>query len=219
MVLATLYKHTHAIYKCVTSPDVDVEKFTQLLVNAIGELKKQPELHRCTNAFRRIEQSIQLLKDKFDDYYRESVASENADMLVMNFIVDVSNQGGANASLAREFRTIIKYMHKVSNKSGKAKDPNVQKIFTMLNNNFTLMEKETGLKSKEPLYEEETTETAETAETAEVSEVPETTDSVDSSDAVAAEKRAKRLEKLKAKKKKKGKKVVDEVEETNVDIS
>jgi hypothetical protein len=168
MVMASLYKHTHAIYKCVTSPDVDVDNFTKLLVKAIGELKKQPELHRCTNAFRRIEQSIQLLKDKFDDYYRDSVASENADMLVMNFIVDVSNQGGANATLAREFRTIIKYMHKVSNKTGKSKDPNVQKIFKMLNNNFSMMEK--GSKSKEFMEaaedEEDTSETP-TEQTAE----------------------------------------------------
>ena len=184
MVLATLYKQTHAIYKCITSPDVDVEKFTQLLINAIGELKKQPELHRCTNAFRRIEQSVQLLKDKFDDYYRDSVASENADMLVMNFIIDVSNQGGANATLAREFRTIIKYMHKVSNKSGKSKDPNVQKIFKMLNNNFTMMEKDVG-------------KSADDDET-----LDETPTDVDA----AAEKRARRLEKQKAKKKKKKKK-------------
>jgi hypothetical protein len=207
MVLATLYKHTHAIYKCVTSPDVDVEKFTQLLINAIGELKKQPELHRCTNAFRRIEQSVQLLKDKFDDYYRDSVASENADMLVMNFIVDVSNQGGANATLAREFRTIIKYMHKVSNKTGKSKDPNVQKIFKMLNNNFDMMEKSAGVKSKKSLFEEETEEVVDEDET-----IP--TNQED----IAAEKRAKRLEKQKAKKKKKKTKKKDDSEDTAEDL-
>ena len=150
-VLNKLYTTTHVIYKCITSPDVDVDKFTETLIRAISDLKKQPALHRCHNAFRRIEQSVGLLKEKFDDYYRESVASENADMLVMNFIMDVSNQGGANASLAREFRTMIKYMHDVSQKTGKNKDPNVKKIFKMLNNNFARMEKNMSKeKSTEP---------------------------------------------------------------------
>ena len=75
-VLNKLYHATHVIYKCITSPDVDVNKFTETLIKAISDLKKQPALHRCHNAFRRIEQSVDLLKDKFDDYYRESVASE-----------------------------------------------------------------------------------------------------------------------------------------------
>lgn len=160
-VLAKLYQHSHAIYKCITSPDVDVEQFTEVLIKAIGDLKKQPQLHRCNNAFRRIEQSVHLLRDKFDDYYRESIASENPDMLVMNFIVDVSNQGGANASLAREFRQIIKYMHEVSQKTGKSKDPNVQKIFKMLNNNFSMMERSTGIHKDEEEVAPTVTELAE----------------------------------------------------------
>lgn len=207
MVLASLYKHTHALYKCVTSPDVDVEKFTQMLISAIGELKKQPQLHRCHNAFRRIEQSVQLLREKFDDYYRDSVASENADMLVMNFIVDVSNQGGANATLAREFRTIIKYMHDVSQKTGKSKDPNVQKIFKMLNNNFNLMEKNSKASAPAvPQPDEDITPTEE------LKDLGTSAEEVD----VADEKQAKRIEKQKAKKKKKNKKniitVVENIE-------
>ncbi|NDB61694.1 hypothetical protein EB001_25125 [bacterium] len=154
MVLASIHKHTHALYKCITSPDIDVEKFTVVLVSAIGELRKHPRLHRCHNAFKRIEQSVELLKEKFNDYYRESVASQNPDMIVMNFIIDVSNQGGANATLTREFRTIIQYMHEASQKSGKTKDPNIQKVFNMLNSNFALMEQKTGIKTT-PFTEEE----------------------------------------------------------------
>ncbi len=211
-VLANIYKHTHAIYKCVTSPDVDVEKFTEMLINAIGELKKQPQLHRCHNAFRRIEQSVHLLRDKFDDYYRDSIASENADMLVMNFIVDVSNQGGANATLAREFRTIIKYMHEVSNKTGKSKDPNVQKIFKMLNNNFTLMEKNTGVKAPVMTPTDEFESGGDI-----VTELDNDTAVAVDADEVAEEKQSKRIEKQKAKKKKKGKKGKSGSTETNDD--
>ena len=140
-VFHKLYKISHETYKCVTSPDVDVNKFSEILIIALGELRKQPQLHRCVNAFARIEKSVSLLREKFNDYYRESIASENPNMLVMNFIVDVSNQGGASASLTREFRIIIGYMQNIGNKSGKAKDPNVQKVFKMLNSSFSLMEK------------------------------------------------------------------------------
>lgn len=143
IVLENLRKHTHELYRKVTSPDVDVKKFTSTIISAIDDMKKRPELHRCGDAFNRIKASVNLLENKFDDYYRESVASKNSDMIVLNFITDVSNQGGASATLTRQFREIIKYMTKMSEQSGRSKDPNVQKIFKMLNNNFNLMEKHT----------------------------------------------------------------------------
>lgn len=154
-VLSKIHAHSYNLYKTITSPDVDIEKFTDVLINSISELKKQPELHRCKMAFSRIEQSVQLLKDKFGDYYRESVASENPNALITSFIVDVSNQGGADARLTREFRTIIQYMHKVSQRNGKSKDPNVQKIFKMLNHNYSLMEQHTNAGDGAPIIPEE----------------------------------------------------------------
>ncbi len=204
MVLASIYKRTHAMYKCVTSPDVDVEKFTQMLINSISELKRQPQLHRCQHAFKRIEQSVELLREKFDDYYRESVASENADMLVMNFIVDVSNQGGANATLTQEFRRIIKYMGEVSQKTGKNKDPNVQKIFKMLNTNFNLMEKSTN-KNK---TDDKNVDDSDIMPTEELKDVELNNPDLDPELDAAAEKQARRIEKQRAKKKRKNKKSV-----------
>jgi hypothetical protein len=205
-VLASLHKHTYALYNIITSPDVDIDKFTKLLLSSIGELRKQPKLHRCNAAFKRIEQSVELLKGKFSDYYRESLASRNPDSLVTSFIVDVSNQGGADARLTREFRQIIQYMHEISQKSGKSKDPQVQKIFAMLNSNFALMEKHTkGKKDKDVDKDVDTTaenpenteKTEDKKETTEPAAVPD----VDPAE-IAEEKRTKRLEKQKAKKKK-----------------
>lgn len=187
-VFAALHKHAHKLYDTITSPDVDIDKFTELLINSIHDLKKHPKLHRCNAAFKRIEQSVELLKGKFPDYYRESLASRNPDSLVTSFIVDVSNQGGADARLTREFRQIIQYMHEVSQKSGKSKDPQVQKIFAMLNSNFSLMEKHTKGKNDK----EEEPDVPET--------IPETNESAEE---IAEEKKAKRMEKQRAKKKKK----------------
>jgi hypothetical protein len=140
-ILHVLYKDLYNIYQTITSPDVDIDKFTEVLLNAIDQLKKQPGLHRCENAFRRIASSVELLKSKFSNYYRDSVASSNPNMLIENFIIDVSNQGGADARLTREFRQIIQHMNKVSEQSGKNKDPAVQKLFSMLNKNFEVMER------------------------------------------------------------------------------
>lgn len=191
-VLAALHKNTYLLYTTITSPDVDIDKFTELLLSSIQELKKHPDLHRCNAAFKRIEQSVELLKGKFSDYYRESLASRNPDSLVTSFIVDVSNQGGADARLTREFRQIIQYMHKISQKSGKSKDPQVQKIFAMLNSNFSLMEKHTkGKDDKDTLAVPE-------ADLTKDDEAP-----AASAEEIAEEKKTKRLEKQRAKKKKK----------------
>jgi hypothetical protein len=136
-----LYKNLYDLYKTVSSPDVDIEQFTELLIKSIGDLEKRPGLNRCRNAFRRIRDSVGLLRNKFDDYYRDSISAENPNMMVENFILDVANNGTTDARLTREFRLIIQYMHKQGQRSGKTKDPAVQRIFKMLNQNFDLMEK------------------------------------------------------------------------------
>lgn len=142
MVFANLFKHIMLLYKLVTSADIDTKKFAEVVVACIKELKNQPTLARCTNAFTRIEKSVNLLEDRFDDYYRESIASENPNMMMLNFIVDVSNQNqGSSAQLTREFRLIIGYMRDSVTKNGQLnKDPTLKRAFDVLNQNFKVME-------------------------------------------------------------------------------
>lgn len=142
-VLYVLWRELYKLYKLITSPDVDIDKFIDVLIKCLGDLKKRPELNRCTNAFARIESSVELLRDNFDNYYRESVASKNPNMIMENFIIDVSNKGEASARLTREFRIIIQYMHKSSVASGQHKNPQFKKLFGALNQHFTTMERET----------------------------------------------------------------------------
>jgi hypothetical protein len=208
---ASLHKHTYALYSAVTAPNIDIDKFTKLLLTSIAELKKIPKLHRCNAAFGRIEQSVELLKDKFSDYYRESMVSRNPDSLVTSFIVDVSNQGGADARLTREFRQIIQYMHEMSQKSGKNKDPQVQKIFEMLNSNFSLMEKHTG-ECKSSVDDIPNIDSFDT------SIVNDSVSGVNEAESLLDEKKQCRLEKQRAKKKKKSKKkTVANVDSADVD--
>lgn len=144
IVLHRLWHTLYLMYKIITSPDVDIAKFTNVLRESIMKLKTVPELNRCTRAFNRIEESVELLGDRFDEYYRESIASANPNIIMENFVLDVSKQGGADAQLTRDFRRIIMYMQKMSQKTGRAKDPKVKKLFELLNKNYEVMEKATG---------------------------------------------------------------------------
>ncbi len=143
-ILHKLYTKSRELFKIITSPDVDVDKFAELLISSINHLKKQPKLNRCNNAFRKIEESVQLLKDNFDQYYRESIACSNPNIILENFIVDVSNKGGVTANLTREFGQIINYMRELSTQNGRAKDPRIQQMFKMLDRNYKLMETSTS---------------------------------------------------------------------------
>lgn len=155
LILHHIYIDTLEIYKIITSPDIDVDKFIALLMAAISKIRKIPQLSRCKNAIRRIESSVSLLKNKFNSYYRDSIASGNPNMIIENFIVDVSNQGKADSSLTREFRVIIQYMHKTSVEQNRFNDPKVKKLFDLLNSNFSMMEKNTkaniNLDIKDPI--------------------------------------------------------------------
>lgn len=141
-----LYNTLMELYGVITSPNVDIEQFTTTIIEAIAQLERRPGLERCKNAFKRIRDSVGLLKNRFNDYYRDSVSSENPNLMIENFILDVSNSGSADARLTREFRTIIQYMHKMGQQSNKNKDPAVRALFKMLNQNFELMERKSNPK-------------------------------------------------------------------------
>jgi hypothetical protein len=145
-ILHKLYKSLFELYKIITSADVDIEQFSSVLIMALGELKKHPQLHRCKNAFKRIEQSVSLLKENFDQYFRDSVASSNVYIMLENFICDVSNTGNNNTAILREFRMIIQYMKEMGEKTGRNKDPNIKNLFNTLNSHYNIMDQKENIK-------------------------------------------------------------------------
>ena len=52
-----------------------MDEFSKLIVNGICQLRKV--LPRCNEAFNRLEKSVDLLKNNFKGYYRDSQASSN----------------------------------------------------------------------------------------------------------------------------------------------
>lgn len=147
IIVHRIWHNLFLIYKIITSPDIDIDRFTSLVREAMGKLKELPRLERCKLAFSRIDRSIDLLRDKFDDYYRESVASANPNLIMQNFVLDVSRQGDQNrakqAQLTWEFGQIINCLKDMSQKNGRANDPKVKKLFDLLHKNYEVMERNT----------------------------------------------------------------------------
>ena len=129
-------KLTLELYRTITSPDIDIEKFSKVVVDSLGQLKKH--IPRCDRAFAKIERSLSLLQNNFDGYYKDFIQSKNPSIIMESFILDVSRDGKADIQLARQFRQIVNFYRKQT--QGKIKDPAVNKLFDVLNNNFKMLE-------------------------------------------------------------------------------
>ncbi len=157
--LNLIYISTLEIYNVSTSPDVDIERFSEILINAITQVQRQPELHRCNKAFAKIKNSVGLLQNNFSGYYKDFIQSKNPSTIIESFVIDVSNNESADAQTTREFRKIIAYYSKVSHQS-KVRDPKVQKLFDVLQDKVSLLEKSNrkATKDDEDAAESEDTE-------------------------------------------------------------
>ena len=141
-ILNHTYSIGHEMYEVITSPDIDIKKFSQVLIANIDKMKKT--IPRCDKAFNIIKNSVELLEGNFKGYYRNSVEAENPSIIIESFIIDVSMSQKANASITGQFRRIIMYMKK---QSANNNDPRVKKLFKILNSQFDLMAKKTGVES------------------------------------------------------------------------
>ncbi len=105
-----LYITTHDIYNIISSPDVDINKLSELIVQAIGSAKKQ--IPRCDKAFRLIENSVDMLKNGMSSYYKKFVASGNPLSIFENFIEDLSGDLHIDTQTMTQFRRIIFHFRK-----------------------------------------------------------------------------------------------------------
>jgi hypothetical protein len=144
-IISHTYQIGHEMYQIITSPDIDIKKFSKVLIDNIDKMKKQ--IPRCNKAFDIIANSVNMLENKFDGYYKTSVEAENPSIIVESFIIDVSMSQKSNASITAQFRKIIMFMKR---QSANNKDPRVAKLFKILNNQFSMMHQQTGEEVSEP---------------------------------------------------------------------
>lgn len=137
-VLRIILNNCKDVYETITSPDVDVKEFSKVIIKSISEVKKS--IPRCDKAFAKIEESVSLLENNFNGYYKDFIQSQNPSTIIESFVIDVSNNGNADVQTTRQFRKIIDYYRKATH--GKIKDPKIKKVFDMLNSNFNMMEAE-----------------------------------------------------------------------------
>ena len=142
-ILQHTFKLTYEIYDIVYSPDVDIAKFSDLLINTISKLRSQ--IPRCDKAFDVIEKSVNMLKTNFKDYFRISIESENPSSILESFIIDVAQTQNANPVVVTQFRKITAFMKKNASNSN---DPRVKQLFKMLNNQFTKIDKELNVNTE-----------------------------------------------------------------------
>lgn len=134
--LHILYKKGLEIVKLITQPDIDVEKFSDVLVRNIGQVRKQ--IPRCDKAFDKIAKSVNLLRGNFDDYYKDFVISQNPGIIIENFVGDVAKSSSADMEVTRQFRQIIK--HFKQKMAGKVQDPKVKKLLSMMGKNLDVLD-------------------------------------------------------------------------------
>lgn len=137
-VLKKLMECSYEIHNILISPDIDIEEFSHILVEAITKARNM--LPRCKQAFDKIEDSINLLKSNFGDYYKSFMISKNPNSIFELFIVDVFKNQKGGLRIKWQFKQIINFYRKHA--SGKiSKDSNLQHIFDSLDSKMSDLSK------------------------------------------------------------------------------
>ena len=98
-------------------------------MNNIGEVKKR--IPRCEKAFKKIEESVDLLKENFNGYYKDYVQTQNQMIIMESFVTDVAKNTKADPETTREFRQIISYYRKMAGQQ--IKNPPMKQLFDKIN--------------------------------------------------------------------------------------
>jgi hypothetical protein len=146
-----LYITTQDIYNIVTSPDVDIDKLSELIVNAIYSAKKQ--VPRCEKAFRLIENSVDMLKNGMSGYYKDFVASGNPAIIFEGYINDISTDLHIDTQTLGQFKRIIFHFRKQANAMPQ-KHAKLEGVFSTLDRIMDIMED--GKATTEPETDEDT---------------------------------------------------------------
>lgn len=138
-VLNKSFELSYKLYEEVSSPDVDVDQLVNTIMASVSELQKVPELNRCKQAFRAIRESVDLLKNKFNGYYRDFITTKDNTIIMQHFISDVCKTTDASPRLTSEFRRIIAYYRKVAQQH--ITNPQIKMLFDKANDTFKELEK------------------------------------------------------------------------------
>jgi len=136
LVLHKLYVVGHDVYEAVSAPDVDVNEFIDIIMSSLKDVKKQ--IPRCNQAFTKIYESVDLLRNNFGNYYKDYVASSNTSIIMENFVLDVARSTDSSPTVTAQFRRIITHYRKIA--GSQAANPKMRSLFQHIDSNFTELE-------------------------------------------------------------------------------
>lgn len=140
LFLNMVFNTTYDISQIIMTPDLDIEKLSSVIVTAISESKKM--IPRANKAFKCIEESVELLKGNFSNYYHDFVVSKDPSTIITSFLVDCQSNAKdrgdkVDVELARQFMRITSFYRKRS--AGKINDPRISQLLDILDSNFKML--------------------------------------------------------------------------------
>lgn len=114
--IKNFYNIANTVFNELMTPDIDIDRLTELISQSINNIKNMPELRDCKDAFDRLLKSSKMLKENFGNYYRDFIVSKSPNIIIENFILDVSHDVSNTTKntkrqilLMRQFSKIVKY--------------------------------------------------------------------------------------------------------------
>lgn len=136
LLLHLTYVTIDKIYKLTISPDIDIDSFSEMMVKSITDLRKNPELRDCADAFMKLESSLDLLKGNFHDYYKGFMQTGNATIILESFIKDIITNSGKNVKLSKQFLKINNFVKKRMKTPANKKNPQLSSLLSMIDQNI-----------------------------------------------------------------------------------
>lgn len=140
VLLQKVHELTSKINDELNSPDIDIDQFVEVIMTNIDAIQKVPELSRCGQAFKKIKESVKLLKSRFDGYYQDYIATNDSTIMMQHFILDVSKETTASPQVTLQFKKIINYYTKVAHNNPNA-TPQIKNMLNRFNDTFNDIEK------------------------------------------------------------------------------
>jgi len=134
-IMKSTFENCYKIYRNVSQPDIDIDKFIEILMTAVTKLKRIPKLSRCGRAFDKIAESVDIFRNKFGGYYRDFIQTKSSTTILENFVLDVARKSDADIETMRQFKLIISHYKEQATAQGKI-SPDVSKLFDVMETNM-----------------------------------------------------------------------------------
>ena len=144
LVICKMFNLAYNLYRTVSSPDVDIDEFVNIVSDKIQDLRQR--VQRCKRAFDKLEESIKLLKNNFGVYYRDYIETQSSNVIIENFVMDVARNTRADPDLMRQFRSIVGFIRKASAGSS---NPQSKMLFDKITEQFSRFDEYSNIRRDE----------------------------------------------------------------------